>query len=127
MADKCPVDHAQWDKASATLSPLQQADKKALSEQRQVSSIPRSDGTNWVYPSESQFFAAMARKNYNPRKEDMQTVVPIHNIVNERTWKLLYEWEEGRGGDKCGGIKLVSFKGRPNELSIRARFKVLMG
>lgn len=27
------------------------------------------------------------------RPEDMAAVVPIHNAVNERAWKLICEWE----------------------------------
>jgi len=80
-----------------------------------------------VYPSESQFFAAMARKNHDPQTKDMKVIVPIHNAVNERTWYEILKWEEGRGSDACGGLKLVSFKGKSQELSPRARFKSLLG
>jgi len=69
----------------------------------------------------------MVRKNYNPKKEDMRSVVPIHNLVNERAWQLLSEWENGRGAEKCGGVKLVSFQGKPNQPSLRARWKKLLG
>ena len=80
-----------------------------------------------MYPSESQFFAAMARKNHDPQTKDMKVIVPIHNAVNERTWSEVLKWEEGRGSDACGGLKLVSFKGKSQELSPRARFKSLLG
>ena len=80
-----------------------------------------------MYPSESQFFAAMARKNHEPQTKDMKVIVPIHNAVNERTWYEVLKWEEGRGSDACGGLKLVSFKGKSQELSPRARFKSLLG
>lgn len=92
-----------------------------LSKERVISSIPRttSDG-NWVYPSEKQFFNAMLRKNWEPEEKDMKTVVPLHNMVNEVAWKYILKWEEGKGGDECGGIKLTSFKGDAKKLTPRA-------
>lgn len=48
---------------------------------------------NWVYPSEKMFFDAMKRKGHDTRAQDMKTVVPIHNAVNERAWKEIREWE----------------------------------
>lgn len=85
------------------------------------------DGTNWVYPSQAQFYAAMERKNHNPHAPDMQVIVPIHNAVNERAWAELMKWEAGQGGEKCGGLKLVSFKGRPKDRTPKARLKMLLG
>ncbi|TFY68243.1 hypothetical protein EVG20_g3636 [Dentipellis fragilis] len=134
--DACPVDHttrSTWSEilphSSDTISPHPHPANvpTALSSSREMSSIPRKDGENWVYPSEAQFFAAMARKNHNPHATDMRVVVPIHNAVNERAWGDIMRWETGRGGEKCGGLKLVSFKGKPKELSPRARFMTLMG
>lgn len=80
-----------------------------------------------MYPSEAQFFAAMARKNHNPQAADMKTIVPIHNAVNERAWAEVLKWEAGRGGEACGGVKLVNFQGKPNEKSPKARWKMLLG
>jgi cytochrome c heme-lyase len=87
---------------------------------REISSIPRADaapspsgrpanneqesGTsptgNWIYPSEEMFFNAMRRKQFDPQAEDMRTIVPIHNAVNERAWKEIKDWEHGRGAEK---------------------------
>lgn len=100
---------------------------KSLSTSREVSSIPRGDNENWVYPSEAQFYAAMARKKHDPKAPDMRVVVPIHNAVNERAWSHIREWEAGRGGERCGGSRLVSFKGRPSEPSPKARILTLLG
>lgn len=69
----------------------------------------------------------MARKQHNPQARDMQVIVPIHNAVNERTWAAVKAWEKSRGGEKCGGVKLVSFKGRPGDRSPKAWAKVLLG
>jgi cytochrome c heme-lyase len=49
---------------------------------------------NWIYPSEKMFFDAMKRKGHDARMQDMKTVVPIHNAVNERAWKEITEWEK---------------------------------
>ena len=80
-----------------------------------------------MYPSQAQFYAAMARKNHNPQEVDMKVVVPIHNAVNERAWMEIMKWEAGQGGERCGGVKLVSFKGRPNDRTPRAWFYSLLG
>ncbi|KAJ6500457.1 cytochrome C1 heme lyase, partial [Mycena sanguinolenta] len=143
--DKCPVDHSNntpsstsaWSRlfSSSSSSSSSNAPESTLSTTREVSSIPRGPSTspsdesngNWVYPSESQFFAAMARKQHNPHAADMKTIVPIHNAVNERAWGEIMRWEAGRGGEACGGVRLVTFKGRPDERSVRARWKMIMG
>ncbi|KLT44224.1 cytochrome c and c1 heme-lyase [Cutaneotrichosporon oleaginosum] len=117
-----------------------------LSAEREVSSIPRAssatyahapeqaarpadgeDTGNWVYPSEQQFFNAMMRKNHNPRAADMRTIVPIHNAVNEKAWEEVLMWEAGKGGDRCGGVRLSSFVGRPRERSPKAWAKTMFG
>jgi cytochrome c heme-lyase len=94
------------------------------------------DETHWVYPSEQQFFLAMMRKHaakvYRddmppPKPEDMRTIVPIHNAVNERAWHELMGWERGQGGEKCGGVRLVSFKGRPKDRTPKAWLNVALG
>ncbi|KAJ7771751.1 cytochrome C1 heme lyase [Mycena metata] len=137
--DKCPVDHAHSDtssksiwsrlfsSASTSAHPSSGAAAQTLSTAREVSSIPNASDGNWVYPSEAQFFAAMARKKHDPQARDMRTIVPIHNAVNERAWAEVMRWEAGRGGEACGGVKLVNFKGKPGEKSIRARWKMLLG
>ena len=142
-SEKCPVDHsarATWGgvlpsepsegcpaSSSSSNGPRSPDVPSTLPTDREVSSIPRKDGENWVYPSQAQFFAAMARKQHNPRESDMKVVVPIHNAVNERAWKEVMEWENGQGGEICGGVKLVSFKGRPRDLSPKARWRTLLG
>ncbi|KAL1405396.1 Cytochrome c1 heme lyase [Vanrija albida] len=134
--------------SSASPSPESSSSSSPLSQHRVVSSIPRGQGStyshntdspatpadgeeatgNWVYPSEQQFFNAMARKNHSPRVADMRTVVPIHNAVNERAWEQILAWEAGQGGDACpGGPRLSSFVGRPKDLSPKAWAKTLVG
>ncbi|KII88716.1 hypothetical protein PLICRDRAFT_110170 [Plicaturopsis crispa FD-325 SS-3] len=131
-AEKCPVDHSAassstWSSFMSKSPPAPTSSKPTLSSERETSSIPKPEGDKWVYPSEAQFFAAMERKNHNPEAADMKTIVPIHNAVNERAWRQVLEWERGRGGDACGGVRLVNFKGRPGERSPKARWKSLLG
>jgi cytochrome c heme-lyase len=136
-SSKCPVDHttrSEWgsqacpsgssacNEVSSAVTP-----SSPLSTSREISSIPRTASDNWVYPSEAQFFAAMARKRHDPRASDMSVIVPIHNAVNERAWAAVKGWENGRGGESCGGTKLVSFKGRPGDRSPKAWAKVFLG
>ncbi|KAF2262294.1 cytochrome c1 heme lyase [Lojkania enalia] len=82
---------------------------------------------NWIYPSEQMFFSAMKRKSYNPNEDDMKTIVPIHNAVNERAWMEIKQWEKGRGSEACGGPKLTSFSGLSSSLTPRARWNTLLG
>ncbi|KZT26490.1 cytochrome c and c1 heme-lyase [Neolentinus lepideus HHB14362 ss-1] len=131
-ADKCPVDHSSssWSSWRAFLpgsshpSPPNPPARPPLSTARETSSIPRTDGQHWEYPSEAQFFAAMARKQHDPHAADMAAIVPIHNAVNERAWAEVLRWEAGQGS---GEAKLVSFKGRPGDLTPRARWRALIG
>ncbi|KAM0790069.1 hypothetical protein ACM66B_005397 [Microbotryomycetes sp. NB124-2] len=104
------------------------------STQNQSSDLKKQDSQqeNWVYPSPASFYAALQRKNRNPRAQDMNIVVPIHNAVNERVWHQILDWErqalwsQGQDPDKVE-TKLVSFIGKPKQLSPRARWKTLIG
>lgn len=56
--------------------------------------------------------------------------MPIHNAVNERVWAQVLEWEkDALGVEKDDEVKskLVSFIGRPKDVSPRARWKTLIG
>jgi cytochrome c heme-lyase len=128
----------------------------ALDSQREISSIPRSLQTgqgkalnaaeraalpsnaekdtghdeasgNWVYPSQEMFFNAMKRKGHEAQQQDMSSVVPIHNAVNERAWAEIKKWEEGQGSEACGGPKLVSFAGDSKALTPKARWNNFIG
>ena len=105
--------------SSATTSTL---DANRLDTARVTSSIPRapmmteetaadapangerttkpSDSGKLIYPSEQMFFDDMRRKQYDTRREDMKTIVPIHNAVNERAWKEIQAWERGQGAER---------------------------
>lgn len=120
-----------------------------LSLEREVSSIPRyyeapddqraasthesgasgdESSRNWVYPSPSQFYSAVTRKNHDVRAEDMSTVVPIHNAVNEEAWRRILEWEKSwERAPADAGPELVNFVGRPRDVTWRAWMNGLLG
>ncbi|GAA5968028.1 hypothetical protein JCM3765_003560 [Sporobolomyces pararoseus] len=115
----CPAHDPNFN-PSTTNTELNSAEKAAI--------VPSE--TNWVYPSPSSFYRALSAKDRNPNPQDMDIVVPIHNAVNERVWQQVLDWERSAMGLKEGeetGVKLVSFMGRPKQMSPRARWKSLIG
>lgn len=113
--------------SSKMADPPQTSSDLLLPTEREISSIPRSGAdSNWIYPSQKQFYDAMKRKNWEPVAQDMLTVVPIHNQVNELAWRNILNWERTHveeSKQKCGGISLTSFKGDLKKLTPRAWFK----
>lgn len=111
--------------------PSSQAAAAELSKDRVVSSIPRlvlgeeTKEQKWVYPSPAQFHAALQRKERAGDAKDMDIIVPIHNAVNERCWEQVMQWEAKEG--PLEQVKLISFKGRPNDRTPRAWFKTMIG
>ncbi|GAA5934523.1 cytochrome c1 heme lyase CYT2 [Sporobolomyces koalae] len=106
----------------------QPTEEPALNSAERAAIVPSE--SNWVYPSPSSFYRALSAKNRNPNPQDMDIVVPIHNAVNERVWQQVLEWERAALGLEPGqdtGVKLVSFMGRPKQMSPRARWKSLIG
>mmetsp|Transcript_11660 Transcript_11660/g.31942 ORF Transcript_11660/g.31942 Transcript_11660/m.31942 type:complete len:268 (+) Transcript_11660:2-805(+) len=57
----------------------------------------------------------------------MATVVAIHNNMNERTWRRLMEWEAELHPGTKASAKLLRFRGRPHELTPKARIKTWLG
>lgn len=60
----------------------------------------------------------------------MESVIAIHNNMNESTWVQVLAWEALRPSPVLeSGLetKLLRFLGRPDELSPKARLKVLFG
>lgn len=64
-------------------------------------------------------------------EKDMDTVIAIHNNMNENTWQQVVEWEklvnDPSKAEPGRESKLLKFCGRPDELSPKARLKVLFG
>lgn len=103
---KCPIDHGQ------NLSPLNQMPDLpqerapnqyiALPLSRTESSIPRDPSSKWEYPSPQQFYNALVRKGWETPEEHVETMVEIHNFLNEEAWHEVLKWEK-----RCNGC--VSF------------------
>jgi len=127
---QCPVDHGQ------NLNPLNQMStlpqepapnqSTTLPLTRIESSIPRNPLAKWEYPSPQQFYNALVSKGWDTPEEHIETMVEIHNFLNEEAWQEVLKWEKI---SQSGGEDpyLARFKGRPGEMSPKARFWLLVG
>lgn len=117
-ADGTPLDgHGSTDKPSVfggALSPINNipvglsATEKApgqeldLSTERTLSNIPRpqeeGEAPVWEYPSPQQFYNALVRKGWETPEESVQTVVDLHNWINEGAWDEVMRWEKRMPG-----------------------------
>lgn len=96
---QCPISHEGAD----TLNPLNQMPTlsqapaahqlAALPTDRSTSSIPRDDASRWEYPSPQQFYNALVRKGWETPEEHVETMVQIHNFLNEQAWLEILKWE----------------------------------
>lgn len=70
------------------------------------------------------FYNALARKGKlaDTVEEDIESVVALHNNMNEKTWKKVLEWEKTVCRSE-EAPKLLQFQGRPTDLSPKAAFK----
>jgi cytochrome c heme-lyase len=61
---------------------------------REASTIPKGDGTLWEYPSPQQMYNAMLRKGYTDTPvEAVESMVSVHNFLNEGAWAEIMGWE----------------------------------
>ncbi|KAK6639780.1 hypothetical protein RUM43_008055 [Polyplax serrata] len=102
-----------------------------LSNKRQISSIPKTDGSYWVYPSQQMFWNAMLRKGWRWKEDDikpkdMDDIIKIHNANNEAAWQEVLKWE-ALHAKECNCPRLKSFGGKATSYSPRARIRHLMG
>lgn len=101
-----------------------------LPTERSLSTIPR--GTNptegvWEYPSPQQMFNAMIRKGKGDVPEDaVESMVNIHNFLNEGAWEEIEEWEKPYTEKTHVRPRLLKFTGRPDTVSPRARYYNLL-
>jgi cytochrome c heme-lyase len=125
--------------------------------ERETSTIPKGDSEgNWEYPSPQQMYNAMLRKGYTDTPEDaVESMVAVHNFLNEGAWAEIIEWErrfgkglshgwrecsKGEEGSQSGAMlgttwtdretpapRLVRFLGRPDEMTPKAKFLQTMG
>ncbi|KJX93614.1 cytochrome c heme lyase like protein [Zymoseptoria brevis] len=76
---------------------------------RETSTIPRGDGEGtWEYPSPQQMYNAMLRKGYNDTPaEHVESMVAVHNFLNEGAWDEIRGWEGrfnaglAKGWERC--------------------------
>lgn len=129
----------------------------SLPTEREPSSIPKGSGDgNWEYPSPQQMYNALLRKGYTDTDATaVESMVSVHNYLNEGAWAEIVEWERRfSGGLKAGwencrrgeqgslagaGLdvganeenvsqpKLIRFQGRPKEMTPKAAMIQLMG
>ncbi|KAH3900386.1 holocytochrome c synthase CYC3 SCDLUD_003363 [Saccharomycodes ludwigii] len=109
--------------------------KLDLPKDRTLSSIPKNDGSLWEYPSPQQMYNAMVRKGkIDPitgeeiPEDAVESMVDIHNFLNEGCWKEVLHWENTYHPQPSDGkpIKLLKFTGRPNDLSPMARWQLFL-
>ncbi|CAM9126108.1 unnamed protein product [Ectocarpus fasciculatus] len=119
--------------ANQTMAPGQD---QPLSVDRTQSQIPKggTESDTWLYPSPQMFWNAIVRKGKSADSHEeikhMETVVAIHNNMNEKTWKQILSWEklhdEHHHADGTEP-KLLRFIGRPDEMTPKAKFRTLLG
>ncbi|KAI4603999.1 holocytochrome c synthase [Pestalotiopsis sp. 9143b] len=173
LASACPVPHAASKPAdeSSTLSKLNPlnwmfhdlSQEKAASQthalptEREESTIPRGDGAGtWEYPSPQQMYNALLRKGYTDTDVTaVESMVSVHNFLNEGAWAEIMEWEKRFAGGLKKGLQLCSagehnfdrmarkygyekeiddlapslmrFQGRPKDLTPKATMIQVMG
>lgn len=122
--------------------------KIALPTEREVSSIPRGTDMgegNWEYPSPQQMYNAMKRKGHEDTPEDaVESMVAVHNFLNEGAWSEIVQWENEFGGGVINALKekheeqleeghqapwprLLRFQGRSKELTPKAKILQMLG
>lgn len=84
-----------------------------------------ASANNWVYPSPQQFYNALMRKGKETPEESVDSMVEIHNFLNEKAWDEIRRWEDRRSPNER--IELARFEGRPDQLSPKARYHLFLG
>lgn len=104
-----------------------QGQKKRLSTDREVSSIPKTDSGDkkWEYPSPQQFYHALLRRNKSAEEDDMDSVVWVHNQVNEDSWRQVLDWES-EYAHQCKEPSLQRFVGNSEKISPAAWIRTKM-
>ncbi|KAI1816540.1 cytochrome c heme lyase [Poronia punctata] len=128
-----------------------------LPTEREPSTIPKGDGGgNWEYPSPQQMYNALLRKGYTDTDATaVESMVSIHNFLNEGAWEEIMAWEKRfagglyKGWRKCSrgeenfestvkkygydreveelAPSLVRFQGRPKDMTPKATMIQVMG
>jgi cytochrome c heme-lyase len=96
---------------------------------RETSTIPRGDAdSNWEYPSPQQMYNAMLRKGYTDTPADaVESMVAVHNFLNEGAWNEIVTWESifgdglWQGWERCRRGEQGIAMQRAKEEMVRAR------
>ncbi|KAG9017870.1 holocytochrome c synthase [Tulasnella sp. JGI-2019a] len=138
---RCPVTHGSDEVNPLNQVPLSFSQSPApnqsivLSVERECSSIPcttspdqdTSGSSNWMYPSPQQFYNALVRKGYEMPQDQMSTMVQLHNFLNEEAWAEVLTWERRWDSELSTPPELAQIRGKPKELSFKARGQLLAG
>lgn len=81
----------------------------ALPTERDPSSIPKGTGDgNWEYPSPQQMYNALLRKGYTDTDiTAVESMVAVHNFLNEGAWNEVVEWERRFGKGLMRGWEIM--------------------
>lgn len=95
---QCPIDHSKGLNPLNQMPELVQApapnQTMTLPLARTESTIPRDPSAKWEYPSPQQFYNALVRKGWETPEEHVETMVEIHNFLNEEAWGEVMKWEK---------------------------------
>ncbi|KAJ3378672.1 holocytochrome c synthase [Lobulomyces angularis] len=136
----CPVDHSSKNSKNENINPLNQMPNlknemiegqiEPLSTKKTLSSIKNKvddKDSVWEYPSPQQFYNALVRKGWETQESDIDTMVSIHNFLNEECWKEVLNWENKYHCDCTEDRSLIRFKGRPQEPTPKALILTKLG
>ncbi|SNX83457.1 related to CYC3 - holocytochrome-c synthase (cytochrome c heme lyase) [Melanopsichium pennsylvanicum] len=84
------------------------------------SKTSREQSEKWEYPSAQQFYNALVRKGWETPEKHVETMVMVHNFLNEQAWLEVLEWEKFAGADSSRA-ELARFQGKPGTLTPKAR------
>jgi cytochrome c heme-lyase len=96
-AAQCPVQHdvnPLNQMPELQQHPISSNQSTSLPTERVVSTIPRDERAKWEYPSPQQFYNALVRKGWETPENHIETMVEIHNFLNEQAWSEVVRWEE---------------------------------
>jgi len=78
--------------------------------ERETSTIPRGEGAGggtWEYPSPQQMYNAMLKKGYTDTPADaVESMVAVHNFLNEGAWEEIRDWEHRFSGGLARGWRV---------------------